>query len=107
MDLRLYYTKVREAVSKIESDFPVLVSKETTDGGKGGILTEVARNLAAKMLVDGVARLADALETEAYQKQQAELRRIAEQKATAAKVQVAVLSAEEFTTLRDLTPSKG
>jgi len=51
MDLKLYYQKVRDTASKIADPFPVVVSKETTDGGKDGIFTEVTRPIAAKMLV--------------------------------------------------------
>ena len=55
MDLRIYYQKIREIESKIETEFPVVKSRETADGGKGGTLTEVSRNTAAKLIVDGVA----------------------------------------------------
>ncbi|HEY2018930.1 MAG TPA: hypothetical protein VGH38_35740 [Bryobacteraceae bacterium] len=107
MDLRLYYQKVRDVSSKIEDVFPIVVSRETDDGGKGGILTEVTRAVAAKMVVEGLARLASAEEAEGFRRQQAEAKRSADHAAAVTRVQVAVLSAEELTTLRDLTPSKG
>jgi len=71
MDLRLYYQKIREASSKIADAFPVVVSKETADGGKDGILNEVTRAIAAKMLVEGLARLASAEESAALRQEQA------------------------------------
>jgi len=107
MDLRLYFQKIRETASNIADDFPVLVSKETADGGKAGVLTEVARAVAARLLVEGLARLATGPETEAFRLEQAAAKRRADQVAAAAKVQVAVLSTEELQTLRDLAPSKG
>ena len=107
MDLRLYYQKVREESSKIAATFPVLVSRETADGGKEGVFTEVTRAVAAKMLVEGLARLANAEEAEAFRRQQAEAKRNADQAAAVARVQLAVLSSGELNTLRELTqPSK-
>ena len=107
MDLRLYYQKIREATSNIAEAFPVVVSKETADGGKAGILSEVTRAIAARLLVEGLARLASAQETDAFRQMQAEAKRLADQMAAADKVQLAVLSTEELQTLRDLSPSKG
>ena len=43
---------------KDHGEFPLVVSVETSDGGKGGTKTEVPRRLAAKLLVEGQARLA-------------------------------------------------
>jgi hypothetical protein len=69
MDLRIYYQKIREVESKIEAEFPVVKSRETADGGKGGTLTEVSRNTAAKLIVDGVAELASGDEMEQFREQ--------------------------------------
>jgi len=107
MDLRLYYQKIRETSSKITEAFPVVVSKESTDGGKDGILSEVTRAVAARMLVEGSARLATAGETDAFHQKHTEARRAAEQAAAAARVQLTVLTTDELHTLRELTPSKG
>src|SRR5690242_15334289 len=62
MDLKIYYQKVREKRASIAEAFPVVVSQETGDGGKDGVLTEVTPDLAAKMIVDGTAHLASAEE---------------------------------------------
>ena len=50
MDLRVYYQKIRDIESKIAHEFPVVKSLETSDGGKPGILTEVPRRIAAKLV---------------------------------------------------------
>jgi hypothetical protein len=71
MDLRGYYHKVREMESKIAELFTVIVSLETADGGKAGTPTEVSRALAAKMVVEGLARLATAAEKRAFRGQNA------------------------------------
>jgi hypothetical protein len=100
MDLKHYYQKIREAESKLLDEFPVVVSRETGDGGKDGTLTEVGRRLAARMLVEGAARLATAEERDGFHTAQAEARRIAEQQAAASKVQFAVLSSAELEKLK-------
>ena len=55
MDLQVYYQKIRDMETKITDEFPLMVSMETADGGKGGTKTEVPRRLAAKLLVEGIA----------------------------------------------------
>jgi hypothetical protein len=62
MDLRGYYQKIREVESKIADVFAVIISLETPDGGRAGTQTEVTRSLAAKMIVNGLAKLAEAEE---------------------------------------------
>jgi len=64
MDLRIYYQKIRDAQATISDPHPVIVSRETPDGGKEGTLTEVPSAIAAKMVVEGAARLATAEETQ-------------------------------------------
>jgi molybdenum-dependent DNA-binding transcriptional regulator ModE len=105
MDLKLYYQKIREMESKIKEAFPVVVSVETPDGGKAGVLTEVTPGIAAKMLVEGAARLATAEEATAFAAANAEARRAAEQLAAAAKVQFAVLSTAELNKLKGVSKS--
>jgi hypothetical protein len=82
-----------------------VVSVETPDGGKAGVLTEVTPGIAAKMLVEGAARLATAEEATAFAAANAEARRAAEQLAAAAKVQFAVLSTAELNKLKGVSKS--
>ena len=58
MDLKVYYKKIRETASTIPEEFAVVVSKESPDGGKAGVMSEVTRQQAAKLLVEGRVRLA-------------------------------------------------
>jgi hypothetical protein len=74
MDLRGYYQKIKEIESKIADLFTVVVSLETPDGGKPGTHTEVSRTLAARMIVEGVARLATPEEKAAFHEQRASTR---------------------------------
>jgi hypothetical protein len=99
MDLKLYYQKVRNTEAEIAEAFPVVVSKETQDGGKDGRCAEVTRAIAAKMIVEGSARLATTDEAKAYRDTQTEAKRIADQEAEAAKVQFTVVSTSEMAKL--------
>ncbi len=92
MDLKQYFRKMREIESNISEPFPVVVSLETPDGGKAGMLTEVSRFNAAKMIIEGRALLANEREKAAYQEQQAALRSAAHKAELAKRVQVAILT---------------
>jgi hypothetical protein len=58
MDLRGYFKRLREVEAAIQVPFPVIVSLATPEGGKAGQRTEVSRALAARMIIEGQARLA-------------------------------------------------
>ena len=105
MDLKLYYQKIRDMESKIAEAFPVVVSNETADGGKLGVLTEVTPGIAAKMVVQGAARLATAQEAKVFRAAQAEAKRVADQAAEAAKVQFTVVSTTELNKLKSASKS--
>lgn len=105
MDLRVYYQKIREVKEEIAEAFPVVISRETADGGKAGIPNEVSRELAAKMLVDGVARLAKPEEAEEFRRAKVEAHKTAEQVQAAARMQVTVLSEADLKTLRGIGKS--
>lgn len=66
MDLRVFYQKLRKIESEIPDDCAVIVSRETPDGGKPGVLTQVPRALAALLIADGKADIADAKEAEQF-----------------------------------------
>ena len=100
MDLRIYYAKVREAEAGITEAFPLVVSQVTDDGGKEGTRTEVPRRLAAKLMVEGQARLATAEEAAVYREALVEGARMAEQAMAASRLQLAVLSTTELDQLK-------
>ena len=99
MDLKVYYQKLRATEGEIGEQFPVVVSKETSDGGKGGRYAEVTRAVAAKMTLDGSARLATPEEAKTYRDTQAEAKKAADQAAEAAKVQLTIVTAGEMARL--------
>ncbi|MGA2598956.1 MAG: hypothetical protein ABSH09_18430 [Bryobacteraceae bacterium] len=58
MDLRAFFQKIRTIAATIPGKDTVVASLETTDGGRAGELVEVARDVAAKLIAQGKARLA-------------------------------------------------
>jgi len=100
MDLKIYYQKIRNQRNTIRDEFPIVVSNETPDGGKSGVLTEVPRDLAAKLLVDGTARLANDVETAEFRQAQADMRKAVEDERAASRVQVTLVPRELLESLR-------
>lgn len=100
MDLKVYYQKIRELERSFKDPFPVVVSRETPDGGIAGILTEVPAHLAAKMVAEGVAGVASEEDTKAFRAQQAEAKRAAESLEASKRMQVTVVSENDLRALR-------
>ena len=101
MDLRNYYQQLRQAETSIADEFVIIVSNATPDGGKAGMRIEVARAVAARLIVEGRARLATTEESESYRAELCELKQRAEQAAAAARGQVTVISDAELRGLRE------
>lgn len=91
MDLKQYFRKIREIEAGIGEAYPIVSSRETPEGGKAGMLVEVPRAVAAKMIADGRAVLASEEEKELYREQQASARRASEQTELAKRIQVTIL----------------
>ncbi len=58
MDLRVFYQTIQKIAAEITEESAVIISRETSDGGRAGVKTEVPRALAARMMVEGSADLA-------------------------------------------------
>ena len=91
MDLRQYFKKVRATEGELADSFPLVVSLETSDGGKPGTTSEVTRLQAAKLLVEGFARLASDDEKKAYFTKQASDKKVAERADIARRLQVTIV----------------
>jgi len=100
MDLQVYYKKIRALEESLKDPSVVVVSLETPDGGRAGVRTEVSRRTAARMVVEGGARLAAPEETRAFLEQKAEAKRQADQLAAAARMQLTVISPSDLKKLR-------
>jgi hypothetical protein len=92
VDLRQYFKKIRDTESGLADSFPLVMSLETTDGGKAGVASEVSREQAAKLIVEGCARLANEAEKKAYFDKQASEKRAADRAEMARRVQVTIVS---------------
>ena len=95
MDLRVYYSKVREAEAALSEDNPVMVSLATSEGGKAGVSTEAPRNVAARLIADGRARVATAEEAEQFHEMHREARAKYDQQEMARHIQVVVVPQHE------------
>jgi hypothetical protein len=92
VDLKQYFRKIREIEATINTPHTFVTSLETPDGGKGGIVTEVTREIAAKMIAEGRALLTTNTERETFLAQQ-ETERVQAEKAEAARrVHVTIVS---------------
>lgn len=69
MDLKYFYQRLRAVSSEIQTDYIVIVSKSTPDGGKAGVYTEVTRQIGAQAVVEGRAQLASPQEEEEFRRQ--------------------------------------
>lgn len=107
MDLQAYYKKIRTLEEGLGNPFAVLVSLATPDGGREGVCTEVPRRTAARMIVDGAARMATVEEAQEFQALMAEAKRQADQQAAASRMQFTVISPNELRKLKGvLQPNK-
>jgi uncharacterized Fe-S cluster-containing radical SAM superfamily enzyme len=92
MDLRMFYQKLRKIEQEIAAPHVVVVSEETPDGGKAGQKAEVSRSIAARLILEGRARLAGTEEAAEYRKTAEQALQDAEQRAMAERVHVNVIS---------------
>ena len=107
MDIRTYFQKLRALEAEIEPAFVVVISHETPDGGKAGVANEVQRSVAAQLVMDGRARLATSEEAQVFRAEQNAGRAEAEQKQSAARLQVTVISDADLRALRSSSRPKG
>jgi hypothetical protein len=100
MDLKIFYQKVRQLEAKITQPFVVIVSLETPDGGRPGVLTEVSRPLAARLVTEGKAELAGEGAAREFRARNAEAKQKAEEAVAASRLQVTIVSDAEWRALR-------
>jgi hypothetical protein len=100
MDMKVYYQKLRQVEAGISDDDVVVISLETADGGKPNVKSEVPRAIAARLVVEGRARLATAEESAEYRAGLAEAKRLAEQTAAASRMQLTVISEADLRALK-------
>lgn len=101
MDVKTYYRRIRDTEGTIATPYTVVISLPTDDGGKAGVQVEVPRHVAAKMVVEGSAQLATADQIAAFQQAQESVYKAAQDASAAAKVEVTMVSSDEFKKLTD------
>lgn len=101
MDIRSYYMKVREAEAQLTGEYLVVVSLPTSEGGKEGVATEVPRKIAAKLIAEARARVANEQEAAEYHATQKEARRRFELDEAARRVQVMVIPSHDLPKQKD------
>lgn len=77
MDLQLHYSKMRQEEQKMTDEFPVIVSNESSDGGRANVFVEVTRRIAARFITLGLARLATGEEKKIFDDAKIEARLMA------------------------------
>lgn len=103
MDLRLFYQKLRKIEAEIAEPHVVVVSNETSDGGRAGQRSEVSRANAAKLLVEGRARLASAEEVIEFRATIEQARQDAEQRAMSQKIQVNIVPESDYRGIKSIS----
>ena len=107
MDLKVYYQKIKDVEAKIADEFPIVVSQESGDGGKAGVQTEVPRQIAAKLIVEGAAKLATPDEVAKFRAAVTEAKQVADKVSEAAKLQLTILSSSELEGLKAKAKAPG
>jgi len=91
MDLKVYYRKIREIEAELPDGDVIVVSLETPNRGRAGVPNEVPKHLAARLLVEGKARLASEEEASAFRNEVREASLEANEAATLSRLQVEIV----------------
>jgi hypothetical protein len=106
VDLRAFYHKIRTIEATIPGVDAVVVSLETPDGGRAGSMAEVARGVAAKLVAQGKARLANDDEADTFKAAAVEALSVAMQASTKGAVQLNVMPQADLDLLREALQKK-
>jgi len=94
MDVKQYFKKLRELEATIPQTDVIVVSSETPDGGKAGVMTEVPRRNACQLVLEGRARLASEAEAAAYRQCEEAKREEFQREQAAGKIQYQLVPAD-------------
>ena len=100
MDLRVFFQKLRKLEREIAEPHVVVVSLETPDGGRPGQFAEVSRSNAARLILEGHARLASTEEAAEFRAAARKALEEAQQRMLAEKVQVNGISDADLRALK-------
>jgi len=105
VDLKNYFRKIREIELSIGEPHTFVTSLETPDGGKAGQVTEVPREIAARMIVEGFAAVTTKAEKEKFLERQAVARLTAQKAEMAQRLQVTIVA--DGDNIRPAAPGNG
>jgi hypothetical protein len=107
MDMKEFFQDVRRIEESIRGESVVIVSLQTKDGGKAGVLNEVAKKIAARTIAEAKARLATEEEAEGYRADVAESLRAAAEQNMANQVRLSIIPESDLRALRSsMKPAK-
>lgn len=92
MDVRQYYKKLRELEASLPEADAVVVSFETPDGGKAGVLTEVPRRNACQLMLEGRAEVVSEAQAKEFRQNEAAKREEFKRIQAAGKIQFQVVA---------------
>ncbi|MGJ5817882.1 hypothetical protein [Paludibaculum fermentans] len=92
MDLKGYFRQVKDLEKKIQDRDFYIMSLATQDGGRAGVLTQVARRVGCQLIVEGKARQATDEEIAKFQGDQTARRLAHEKQEAVSRIQVQVIS---------------
>ncbi len=107
MDLKTYYQRIREVAASISGESAVIVSLATPEGGRAGLLTEAPKEVAARMVADGIAALAGEEEAARFHQERQVRLEDEERRKAAARIQVNVITEEQARAIRPARKPKG
>src|SRR6266852_9444897 len=91
MDLRAYYQKIRKIEGDITDPVVVIISRETPDGGRPGIRSDVSRAVAARLVAEEKAELASPEEAAQFRSEVEARWRAGQQASTLSETEVRAL----------------
>lgn len=100
MNLKDYYREIAAQEAVIEESFVLVVSLPTPNGGREGVISEVNRSTAAKMIVEKKARLVTPEEARDLKRQKDEEQRLKDIAALQERVRLTRLAEDELRSLR-------
>jgi RNA-binding protein YhbY len=87
VDLKAYFRKIRDAEKGLKGEYQLVVSMQTPDGGRAGVITEVATAIASRLIVEAKARRATDEETKRFYEEMAAQRKAVAKQVLASAVQ--------------------
>lgn len=100
MNLKDYYKAISHVEAEIPDEFAFVVSLPTDNGGRGGVVAEVTRATAAKLIVDQQARLTTPAEARQAREDRKEQQRQKEMSALRERMRITRLAEDELRTLK-------